>query len=111
MVNGQFNDWCVCVCVCVCVCGRGVESAVLSSLFVYGEFPNTKLQSKPKLFLLSFTGYLDYWLACIHTYAASGRFSANRTTDRKKPALWPPVLIVCTHKDVSISVVCCASII
>ena len=31
----------VCVCVCVCVAGGG--SAVLSLLFVYPEFPNTKL--------------------------------------------------------------------
>ena len=27
----------------VCVCGRGGGSAVLSLLFVYPEFPNTKL--------------------------------------------------------------------
>ena len=41
---------CVCVCVCLCVCGGG--SAVLSLLFVYPEFPNTKLLAITKLFSL-----------------------------------------------------------
>ena len=44
--------------------------------------------------------YIDYWMGCIHTYAASEQFSYDRAADGNKPTLWPPVVIVCTHQDV-----------
>ena len=62
---------------------------------------NAGLEKLTRYYFFTFTAYIEYWLSCIHAHATSDKSSADLTSDDKKPSQWPPVLIVCTHQDVS----------